>query len=216
MLRYVMVIGCGLVLCSTALAELAIQDLGDALPGYVGTRLFRAEYEATGTNLDVDVDFAVFAPGDFTGGSQSTPGTFFGYGAVNTGQYVYAYQLHNLESSTVALSNMTLDLVEGSNVTGIGWNSHRGDINATFPDLSTDDYVGFWFIAPQLMVKDDSYFLLFSSPNPPTLAFASILDGGIATEVDGGLPVPTQPVPAPGALALGILGLTGLRRLRRQ
>ncbi len=201
-------------LAAGATADMDVLSLGTPLDGFYGTREFRAYYESTDSYLDVDVDFAVFGPDDYTGGG-SASGAYAGFDGIDANEYVYAFQFQNLSSSTVPMSNMTLDLLEGSVISGVGYNNLSGTVNATFPDVVSESYLAYWFVAPQLGVEQDSVFVMFSSPQAPTFAYASIMDGGIATQVDGGLPTP-NPVPVPGAVALGAIGMTMIGAVRRR
>ena len=66
---------------------------------------------------------------------------------------------------------------------------------------------------PNIMQNEDSYVLLFSSPNVPEMGFGVTIDGGgTATEQ---LPNPSSiPLPEPGTI--GVLALAGGMLLRRR
>jgi hypothetical protein len=192
--------------CSTAWGGIA--DLGTEMAAFTGMREFRATYP-NGTQLSVDVDFAVFAPGGYSAAALA----FSGYGVPNAQQYVYAYQLKSLPSSTVPLSFFTVDLGADAAVSGVGYNGSEGVRNASSATLRPT-YIRYNFNQGQLLSGEHSYFLLFSSPNPPIWANSSIIDGGTSMTIPSGLPAP-GPIPAPGAVLLGALGLVGVKAARR-
>jgi hypothetical protein len=195
------------VLCTPVLA--GITDLGNELPGFTGMREFRATY-SNGTHLDVNVEFAVFAPNN----TDLMLNSFAGLAAPSTSQYLYAFQLKSLNSSTVPLSRLTIDLPALANVTGVGYSAIEGVRNASSATLRPE-YLRFNFTSgKQLGRGESSYFLLFSSPNAPTWANASIIDGGTSQTVPNGLPAPS-PVPTPTAVLLGVIGLAGVHAARR-
>jgi hypothetical protein len=204
--RLIAIAGLLAVSCSGALA--GITDLGTEMPAFTGVREFRATY-SNGTHLDVNVDFAVFGPG----GATATSLAFAPHQAPNNGEYIYAYQLHSLSSSTVPLTFFTIDLLADAGVSGVGYNNSEGVRNATSATLRPD-FIRYNFTAKQLKVSETSFFLVYSSPNPPIWSNASIIDGGTSQTIPDGLPAP-GPIPAPGAVVLGMLGLAGLKAARR-
>jgi len=178
-----------------------------------GTQHFEAHDHARSRMLDVDVDYAVFAPGSFGG---ALTGSFFG-GFDPDASYVYAYQIYmNDPWSTTVLSELQIGLPAGAaeTIQGGGYDANydgsADDVAASF-GYALPDSVSFLFESPQLAPGEFSVVLLFSSTAPPAFHAATIFDSGLSDQQD--LPAP---VPAPGAALLGTLGLGGVSAIRRR
>ena len=179
---------------------------------------------AFGKTLDVAVDYAVFAPGTYTGTVTRT----FGSGVFDINEYVYAYQvynngpLHGTGDTPVHLLSIGLERGQAS-VSGFGVDSEfdrsaediepefgyilPGSIELEFHNADYGGGVQFFEIGADQF----SMTIVFSSPLVPGFAQASIQDSGLADQ--GLLP---SPVPAPGAALLAALGLGIVQTLRRK
>ncbi len=165
-------------------------------------------------SLDVTVDFAVFAPGQFPG--NYTP--FAGFAAPPANDFVYAYQVYNTGVangglSTTQFSQLGINSLGpisslGKDQSGVGPTGDVGAINTNFAFLSAQG-ASYLFLVPSIQVDQYSVVLLFSSPIGPTFSQASVYDSGLSA--NGNLPMP---IPAPGTLALLGLGAVVARRRR--
>ncbi len=190
-------------LSSAALAGPLATDPG-AMPAWRGTVSF-----ADGI-LNVDVDYAVFAPGAYGVGDPS--------GGL---RYVYAYQGFNL-SATRPFSNITVGLQNPLVVFDGGFDPGRPLTGGVIP-LFQDSQAGSGFPSssfrsifqnsgPFTKVNPGQYsqVLIITSPNPPQFYSSSVIDEG--QQVQHLLP---SPIPAPAALTLlAIGGAFGARRRR--
>ncbi len=193
-----------LLMSTTASAELTSYFSSALLSG---TKNFSAMGK-----LIVDVDYAVYAPGDFP---------LAGYDP-GPGQYVYAYQLINKDTSTDSIQKIT-----------IGLDSNAWPLNiAEIPDPSPPEGVpsapsftgsppgsAAWTYSSTVNVTpgSKSEILLFTSQFEPQWKSSTLRGFGVGVigNVTGGLP---SPVPEPCA-ALGFLlagGLFVLARLLRR
>ena len=176
-----------------------------------------SQTEVSGT-LAGFVDWAVYAPGDFPAFSGYTP---------TPGEFVYAYQLYvldNLGETNVAATSMFITLLDGHPADNIGsftgtvsFGSITG-VSVGFNAIVADDSAQWYFVPSPIAPGSNSVGLAFSSPNPPIIDEGSVLDGGIVSTV---FPLPTSgavPIPEPGTLTLGALGLAAcaLLLLRRR
>jgi len=153
------------------------------------------------STLDVDVDFAVWTPGTFSGVTL-LPVPFAPF--FSPAEYVYAYQVHNLPASH-ALTTFGIDSAGGS-LTGLAYDP---DFDPAVSDVApyagsifvgTPDFAEFYFSA--IPAPGFSTVLLMSSPLAPAFASASVINLGQTAA--GTLP---SPVPGPAAVVLGTLGL---------
>jgi hypothetical protein len=192
--------------------------IGHAGAGISGTSPFIGA-AANGGTIDVNVDYAVFAPGAFTAnGGAFTP--FGGFGPLSPTDYVYAYQIYNNGPAHQGTGNVeisSLNIVFGpfGSVSSLGndpgFDPDPNDINATLA-FNFSPTASYLFIAPNSLGVDEfSTVLLLSSPLAPALQNASyVIDGG--TTVTGVLPAP---VPEPGTLVLALV-TAGLMLKRRR
>jgi len=196
-------IGLAGVLTSGALAgPLAVDPL--ALPGFHGTIAFNDGV------LNVNVDYAVYAPGAYGVGDPSG-GT----------RFVYAYQGFNA-STTRPFSNISVGLADTSVVFNGGFDPGHALTGGVVP-LFTDSQAGSGFPSSSFRsifqnagtftkVNPGQYseVVLFTSTAPPQFYSSSVIDEG--QQVQHALP---SPIPAPASLALCVLGGASFLRRRR-
>jgi hypothetical protein len=152
-----------------------------------------------GRTLSGHIDYAVY---DATG----YPGT-----APSGGEYIYAYQIHNV-SSDVGVESFSVAIESGREVGGIGWDDPEtsGGVVPSFeyfsPSPEAAENAKFLFF-PQIggLVESgqQSVLLLFGSDSAPTLGFG-LIEGG---SVGGIIEDLATPLPEPATIIL--LGLGG-------
>jgi hypothetical protein len=179
-----------------------LQGLGGVVMS--GSEFFNQN--SNGAVLNVRIDYAVFAPGDFTG----TFTAFGGNPVFDPADYVYAYQIYNESSSNVRLSRLNVGFEAPIDSLGydLNFDSAAGDVLPISTLISTD-FFRFTFGTPQLAAGQFSSVLLMSSKYGPALIGSSVIDGGVSTA--GELPGPT-PVPVPSAAILALVGVSLLAR----
>jgi hypothetical protein len=196
-----------LVLSGTAGAAPLVSD-PNAMPAWRGTQGF---YDVgSGATLDVDVEYAVYAPGNY-----GLSGTDPSGGA----HYVYAYQVFNDLLGNVPVSSFSVGLDPTANVANIGSDAGSGTPGGTAPTASafsgTPPTSACWYFFLNTIdpppANEYSRVLLFTSPYGPKWAPGSLLDSGLSDRHD--LPSPT---PEPATMALVGLGLGGLLARRRR
>lgn len=181
---------------ASAQAGLLSASSGGAIAGFTGTQLFDDDF--FGFTVSANVDYAVFAPGTFPFADPSG-GT----------DYVYAYQIENLDSD---VNKLTVGLDGDEPLGSIGFIS---DVGLTDPTASA--YVGAgptsaaWdFTSPgALTINNSSAVLFFTSSAAPEWDSATV-DAAWANSQN--LP---SPLPEPAALGLMAMGL-GLACVRRR
>jgi len=194
-----------LALSGTAAASPLVSDL-NAMPLWQGTQQFNATSGVR--TLQVDVEYAVYAPGNYGLSADPSGGT----------EFVYAYQVFNDLLGNAPVSSFSVGLDPTANVASIGSDAGSGTTPggtapsmSAFSDSPPTSAVWYFFsntIGPPL---EYSTVLLFTSPYGPQWAPATVMNGGLGNTRD--LPSPT-PEPATMAfLALGGLGVL-LRRKR--
>lgn len=209
------------VMMSLGAAAAQADWINRPLPGHAsalisGTTSFTGP-STTGI-LDVDVDWAVFAPGDFAaaGGVFSV---FSGFSAPSPTDYIYAYQIYNKGAanggtSDTNLSSLNINFGTSGTISSLGYDadfdSAGDDVNATLA-IAFPPTASFLFYMPSLGVNQYSVVLLLASPQAPVMSdISSVIDGGLG--INGQLPAP---VPSPAAAALGLIGLAFLCLNRR-
>lgn len=192
--------GVVLATAGTADAGLLSANSGSAMPAFTGTQLFSDSF--FGDTVLANVDFAVFAPGAFNvafPGQDPSAGT----------DYVYAYQIENLDSN---VSKFTVGL-DGDEP--LGAVTYLSSLGLTDPTAAA--YIGAgptsvaWdFTAPNALTNgNSSAILIFTSAAPPELDFATVAAAWSKTH---SLP---SPLPEPASLSLLAMGM-GLTCLRRR
>lgn len=176
-----------------------------AMSAWRGTETF---YSTDGSyELNVEVDYAVYAPGTYPGADPSG-GT----------DYVYAYEARNLiDSASAEVSVLTVGLAPKNGARNIVADSSSGAPGTPGGVVPGSTRIGstsarWYFTSDPIVYGEDSAALVFTSPHGPRWMTGSVADGGLS---DAG-PVPS-PTPEPNTLALAVLGGLGLvaRRLRR-
>ena len=165
-----------------------------AIPAWTGT----TSYDSGGVLL-ADVDYAVFAPGDY-GGIDPSGGT----------EYVYAYQVFN-NSPDGSISMFSVGLIDGSGATGDTIDpAYGGDVTPTitYIDYGSNSFKIALF-TPSLPAGQFAEVGLFTSPNPPVMIVSSVINSGRSAEG-----IAPTPVPEPATISL--LGLASLALLRRK
>ncbi|MBI2825854.1 MAG: PEP-CTERM sorting domain-containing protein [Planctomycetia bacterium] len=156
-------------------------------------------------SIAANVEYAVFAPGQFDLGPDPSGGT----------QYVYAYQVYNtgvganarqISIITEGLSKAADPANPGSLGAGFGAVPGSSTFAGAPPTSTRWDYTG----AP-LALGTNSTILLFTSPHPPGLQPGSIQGGGLSdTKL---LP---SPIPEPASFILLAFGAAALLVVRRR
>jgi hypothetical protein len=139
-----------------------------------GSQTFSAPF------LNTEVDYAVYAPGQFANSSA------LGYPTDPSGgtQYVYAYQVLNNTGGSEAISTLSVGLygLGGPNqgkdkqVANIEQISYAGDVSPGAQNFSgTPAQSALWnFSSPSLSIGKVSSILLYTSPFPPETDNSSV------------------------------------------
>ncbi len=183
-----------------------IADDVNAIPAWRGTQNFYVEGTGlfTGATIDVDVEYAVYQPGDYGGsGTDPSDGT----------EYVYAYQIFNDLAGNEPVSSFSVGLDAGADPDDIGSDAGSGTTGGTVPSASafsgSPPTSAVWYFYLNTIdptpTNEYSEVLLFTSPYGPQWAPGSLLDSGLSDKHD--LP---SPIPEPATLALMALGGLGL------
>jgi hypothetical protein len=203
-------------LSAAALAGPVYPDLGGTGP-WLGQGLMESTF--TPGESVADVDFIVLGPGSYAGTNYaSLVNTAFG-STTSTG-YLYLYQveshLQNLNILSLEVGQNTvknfgfvpnLDLDTVHNIAGEDEPAGGGAPlqSPTNTELAANLT---WFFGPGLDNGVESTTLWYTSDLRPTYGWAAAQDSIPPSPGKGFLPVP---VPVPGAVILGLLGLAALR-----
>jgi hypothetical protein len=193
---------------------------GSALPAWRGRVEFRSNPI---TSVAVDIEYAVFAPGQFqlstySGGSDPSGGS----------EYIYAYHIDNNlnphpndppngDGTHNYISRFSVGLdgnEQPKNITFINSLAGFNPVESAFAPAAPPFDTATWRFALSggLPYGNLSDVLIFSSPFGPELDNTSVL-GPIGASLTNSLPSPT---PEPGVLGvLGLAGVLGLMRPRR-
>lgn len=160
----------------------------------------------SGVTLQVTVDWAVYAPGDFH---------FDGY-TPTPGEFVYAYQADI--TGTSVLTKFTVYMMDSNEANNIGTftiGTGRAPDTVDFQVPGSENLVAaeFWW-SPGLAVGAASSGLVFSSINAPLDYFGSVTDHG--ESADGEVPSPSNLIPEPTTMGLIVAGLLGWVSRRRR
>lgn len=177
---------------------------GNGLAAWRGTAVM--EHLFDGPTVTMDVDYCVYAPGDFAESFGFDPGA---------GRYVYAYQIvDNPGNYAVQLSLHLDDDEDANNISYIAASAYGFDPNvARFAD-----FTALWLFNPVLPADTDSTILYFTSPWGPEWDNAALTGNDFFSDMVEVLPSPT---PEPGTLimlAAGgilVLGRRSIRARRR-
>lgn len=173
---------------------------GNGLVAWRGTAAM--EHLIYGPSVAMDVDYSVYAPGDFAVSFGFEPGA---------GDYVYAYQIvDNPGNYAVQLSLHLDDDEDANNISYIGASAYGFDPNvARFAD-----FTALWHFNPVLPADTDSTILYFTSPWGPEWDNAALTGNDFFSDMVNVLPSPT---PEPGTLivlAAGGILMIGRRSIR--
>ncbi|MEA3368498.1 MAG: hypothetical protein U9R68_10340, partial [Planctomycetota bacterium] len=161
-----------------------------ALAAWKGVTTFQAHRDDPDVTLDVDVEYAVFAPGDYKNSGTDPSGDM---------EYVYAYQVFNDRAGDTPVSSFTVGLDLASDPDDIGSDSGSGTAGGTAPSFSafsgSPPSSAVWYFFSNTIDPPNGYseVLIFTSPNAPRWTPSSLLDSGLSDTQD--LP---SPGPAPG------------------
>jgi hypothetical protein len=191
-----------------------------AIPGWTGSTPFAGTNASLSHTVNAVVDFAVYAPGQFsTSLALGNPADISG-----GTQYIYAYEMFRT-GNDADLAALTINLVPNA----VPNNSTLAGFNTTTPEggpapLSANFVPGTiglprqsvrWNYVPAISGNGHSAILLFASPYGPQFLNATV-GGTFTTAALALLPTPV-PEPATGLLALlGIGLLISVHRLRRR
>ena len=197
-----LVIATGVVLFALQTTAVAGMINGDPTAFYSGTQ----EYVSTASGWTADVDYAVYAPGDYTGTHVDA-----------ADHYIYAYQIFSDCSSDETLSTFTLGLLADAE-------ADSATEDTTYGTLGGEPMVLARFVGdpPPTSVQwvldiswgEHSTVLLFSSPYGYVEALATLADGGEGdTEF---MPTPSEVgIPEPVTVCLLAIGSIALIRRRK-
>jgi hypothetical protein len=183
-----------LAFCASPVLAGPLATDANGMPGFTGSVGF------SNSTLVATMDYAVFAPGSYTGNS-----------AFKATDYIYAYQLFNTGSASVV--SFTVGLSTG---------------NGAFDALADPTYPQTGGIAPSSLVIQSStdsvvatfgnpvitagtgysQVVIFASPNAPTFGSASVVGFGLSDQHEA-------PTPTPEPTSLALLGLLSVRLFRR-
>jgi hypothetical protein len=174
-----------------------------AMAGFTGTATFNLS-QASST-LNVDVEYAVFAPGQYAGNDVS-----------GGGAYIYAYQIFNDSASNTAVDFFSVGIPNGSGVDAVYTDTNYGTSGGVDPfAFQYPQSAGYMFIlqSQPLNPGQHSSVLLFSSEYLPTTGVGTVSGGGLS-----GMDTLTAPsiIPEPATIALLAPAIFALRNKRKK
>ncbi|HBG78047.1 MAG TPA: hypothetical protein DDW84_04250 [Phycisphaerales bacterium] len=179
---------------------LPLQSDPAAMAGFKGLTTFN--YSDGTSVLNVDVEYAVFAPGNYPVGSTG----------LSSSNYIYAYQVFNkLPATNAGVDFFSVGIPVGGNMNGIGTDATYGTLGGVNPtDQMFPRSASYIFVPSQLLPGQHSTVLLFSSKYQPIMRFGSVTGDGLS---DNGI-LPTSSIPEPATMALLIPAILALRNRR--
>ncbi|MDD5134711.1 MAG: hypothetical protein PHP01_04815, partial [Phycisphaerae bacterium] len=138
-----------------------------AMAGFTGTTTFNLSQASS--ILNVDVEYAVFAPGQY-GGDDLSGG----------GAYIYAYQIFNNSASNVAVDFFSVGIPGDSGIDIVYTDTNYGTSGGIDPlAFQFPQSAGYMFMRQSLNPGQNSSVLLFSSDYLPTTGFGAVSGGGL-------------------------------------
>jgi hypothetical protein len=135
------------------------------------------------------------------------------FGDVGSGQYIYAYQAFNINTSPTAESIATFELlITGKPSATSGITSKEDITDISSKDIKTNHEIDTfkWTFETGMFIFDKhSWLMVFSSDSGPVQG-----DFKLTTQDNGAAP-PTPDVPEPATLAMLAVGMIGLMRKRK-
>ncbi|MEX2113483.1 MAG: PEP-CTERM sorting domain-containing protein [Pirellulales bacterium] len=213
----------GAALVSMSLSTVAIAGPlttdAAALPSWKGSTPFSGTNAGLTHTVDAIVDFAVYAPGNFSLSAALGNPTDISGGT----QYIYAYEVFR-QGLDADISSLSISLVPGAvpdNTTLVGHDPTTPEggvapISSNFvpggiaPKLNVR-----WNFIPAMAGSNHSDILFFASPFGPQMLQATV-GGTFTTAAMASLPTP---IPEPGTwvlMAAGLCSLFALRPRRRR
>jgi hypothetical protein len=191
-----------------------------AIPAAQGFAVFSGANPSASHTIHAKVEYAVYAPGTFSGSAAlGLPADISG-----GSQYIYAYEIFN-DGNDANVSLLSVGLFAGAVANNATLISHiPGSPEAgTVPDVSSFNPATIapktnarWsFNSPKLAIGDHSDILIFASPYQPQWKVSS-MTGGFTTGASAVLP---SPIPEPGTFilsAMAVACLVAARGLRRR
>jgi hypothetical protein len=163
-------------------AEASLFNDPAAMTGFTNKTSF--SITMSGKTLKADVEYAVYAPGDYQG-DDLTDGS----------EYIYAYQILNSTQSNVVVDFFSVGILSGSSIDFIYTDTSYGVLGGTVPfAFNFSQSAGYVFIRDALNPGQWSDVLIFSSTYSPTIGFGTVSGSGLSGM--GSLPTPSVPEPA--------------------
>ena len=179
-----------LFICASVFAVCAKASLYNdpaAMTGF--TNRTSLNIAALGSILNVDVEYAVYAPGSYRG-DDITSGN----------EYIYAYQFFNNARANVTVDFFSVGIISGSSINYVYTDEDYGVPGGADPlAFNFPQSAGYVFIGNSPNPGQWSDVLLFSSIHSPTMGFGTVSGGGLGGM--GSLPTPSA-LPEPATILL--------------